>query len=82
MPSDSTFPHVVPLLSLLERGVAGGEEAELWECTDMGVDVVMSHLETARAMAQHGELYCSNAQTKLQGTAKEERRSSEPSVLR
>ncbi|XP_048856004.1 SH2 domain containing 3Cb isoform X2 [Brienomyrus brachyistius] len=67
IPSDTTFPHVVPLLSLLERGVAVGEEAELWECTDMGVDVVMSHLETARTMAQHGQLYCSNAQTKLQG---------------
>ncbi|XP_023657583.2 SH2 domain containing 3Cb isoform X2 [Paramormyrops kingsleyae] len=67
MPSDTTFPHVVPLLSLLERGVAVGEEAELWEYTDMGVDVVMSHLETARTMAQHGEVYCSNAQTKLQG---------------
>ncbi|KAL0965836.1 hypothetical protein UPYG_G00286360 [Umbra pygmaea] len=69
--SDTSFPHVVPLLALLERGVAVGEGPamgiEPWENVEAGVDVVMSHLEAARTIAHHSELYRNNAETKLQG---------------
>ncbi|KAJ8286592.1 hypothetical protein GJAV_G00040920 [Gymnothorax javanicus] len=65
--SNTSFPHVVPLLSLLERGVAVGEGVEPWESMESGVDVVMSHLEAARTIAHHGGIYRSNAENKLQG---------------
>ncbi|XP_031658794.1 SH2 domain-containing protein 3C isoform X1 [Oncorhynchus kisutch] len=69
--SNTSFPHVVPLLSLLEKGVAVGEGPgagiEPWENVEAGVDVVMSHLEAARTIAHHGVLYRTNAETKLQG---------------
>ncbi|MGH0137902.1 UNVERIFIED_CONTAM: hypothetical protein FKN15_028729 [Acipenser sinensis] len=65
--SNTSFPHMIPLLSLLERGVAVVEGAESWESVDAGVDVVMSHLEAARTIAHHGGIYHTNAETKLQG---------------
>ncbi|XP_062410157.1 SH2 domain-containing protein 3C isoform X3 [Sardina pilchardus] len=63
--SNTSFPPVVPLLSLLERGVAVGEGLEPWESVEAGVDVVMSHLEAARTIAHHGGIYRTNAETKL-----------------
>ncbi|KPP63080.1 hypothetical protein Z043_118687, partial [Scleropages formosus] len=67
--SNTSFPHIVPLLSLLEKGVGGtvGEGTEPWESTETGVDVVMSHLEAARTVAHHGGIYHTNAETKLHG---------------
>ncbi|XP_076875172.1 SH2 domain-containing protein 3C [Brachyhypopomus gauderio] len=65
--SSTVFPHIVPVLSLLERGVAVGEGLEPWENSECGVDVVMSHLEAARSIAHHGGLYRSNAESKLEG---------------
>lgn len=65
--SNTSFPHMIPLLSLLERGVAVVEGLESWESVDAGVDVVMSHLEAARTIAHHGGIYHTNAETKLQG---------------
>uniref|UniRef100_A0AAY4BIY1 SH2 domain containing 3Ca n=1 Tax=Denticeps clupeoides TaxID=299321 RepID=A0AAY4BIY1_9TELE len=65
--SNTSFPPVVPLLSLLERGVAGGEGLEPWESVESGVDVVMSHLEAARTVAQHSAIYRTNTESKLQG---------------
>ncbi|XP_052464527.1 SH2 domain-containing protein 3C-like isoform X1 [Carassius gibelio] len=64
--SNTSFPHVVPVLSLLERGVASGEALESWESVESGVDVVMSHLEAARTIAHHGGLYRTNTESKLQ----------------
>ncbi|KAG7234000.1 hypothetical protein INR49_006270 [Caranx melampygus] len=52
--SNTTFPHVLPLLSLLEKSVAVGEGAEPWETVEVGVDVVMFHLGAARTIAQLG----------------------------
>ncbi|KAI7792969.1 putative SH2 domain-containing protein 3C, partial [Triplophysa rosa] len=63
--SNTSFPHVVPVLSLMERGVAAGEALETWESVESGVDVVMSHLEAARTIAHHGGLYRTNAESKL-----------------
>lgn len=65
--SSTTFPHVLPLLSLLEKSVAVGEGSEPWETVEVGVDVVMFHLGAARTIAQLGGIYRSNTESKLQG---------------
>ncbi|KAM9391777.1 SH2 domain containing 3Cb [Pholidichthys leucotaenia] len=65
--SSTTFPHVLPLLTLLEKSVAVCEGTEPWETAEVGVDVVMFHLGAARTIAQLGGIYCSNAESKLQG---------------
>ncbi|XP_071339967.1 SH2 domain containing 3Cb isoform X4 [Trachinotus anak] len=65
--SNTTIPHVLPLLSLLEKSVAVGEGTEPWETVEVGVDVVMFHLGAARTIAQLGGIYRSNAESKLQG---------------
>ncbi|XP_076614294.1 SH2 domain-containing protein 3C isoform X1 [Chaetodon auriga] len=65
--SNTSLPHIIPVLSLLERGMALGEGLEPWESAEVGVDVVMYHLEAARTIAHHGGIYRTNAETKLQG---------------
>ncbi|XP_070759689.1 SH2 domain containing 3Cb [Enoplosus armatus] len=65
--SNTTFPHVLPLLSLLEKSMAVGEGTEPWETVEVGVDVVMFHLGAARTVAQLGGIYRSNAESRLQG---------------
>lgn len=65
--SNTSFPHIIPVLSLLERGVALSEALEPWESAEVGVDVVMYHLEAARTIAHHGGIYRTNAEAKLQG---------------
>lgn len=47
--------------------MAVGEVLEPWESAEVGVDVVMYHLEAARTIAHHGEIYRTNAESKLQG---------------
>ncbi|XP_049619096.1 SH2 domain containing 3Cb isoform X3 [Syngnathus scovelli] len=78
--SGTTFPHVLPLLRLLEKGAAVNEgpqgaeedpwvlEAEAWETAEAGidVDVLMFHLAAARNAAQLGAVYATNACSKLQ----------------
>uniref|UniRef100_A0A1A7YJG9 SH2 domain containing 3Ca n=1 Tax=Iconisemion striatum TaxID=60296 RepID=A0A1A7YJG9_9TELE len=65
--SNTSFPHILPVLSLLERGAAVGEVLEPWESSEAGVDVIMFHLEAARTIAHHGELYRTNTENKLLG---------------
>ncbi|XP_062361492.1 SH2 domain-containing protein 3C isoform X1 [Cinclus cinclus] len=65
--TNTTFPHIIPLVTLLERDEALTESPEPWEATDNGVEVVMAHLEAARLVAHHGGLYHTNAEVKLQG---------------
>ncbi|XP_067083781.1 SH2 domain containing 3Cb isoform X1 [Osmerus mordax] len=65
--SNTCFPHVVPLLYLLEKSVAVGEGVEPWETVETGVEGVMSHLGAARTIAQLGGVYHTNAETQLQG---------------
>ncbi|XP_073334823.1 SH2 domain-containing protein 3C isoform X2 [Pagrus major] len=65
--SNTSFPHIIPVLSLLERGMAVGDALEPWESAEVGVDVVMYHLEAARTIAHHGGIYRTNTETKLQG---------------
>uniref|UniRef100_A0A672T2Y2 SH2 domain containing 3Cb n=1 Tax=Sinocyclocheilus grahami TaxID=75366 RepID=A0A672T2Y2_SINGR len=70
-PTDTTFPHVLPLLSLLERNVVTLEESESWESADTGVAMVLSHLDAARAIACNGRIFSANAEAKLQGFQEE-----------
>ncbi|XP_075935796.1 SH2 domain-containing protein 3C isoform X1 [Anarhichas minor] len=65
--ASTSFPHIIPVLSLLERGMAVGEALEPWESAEVGVDVVMYHLEAARTIAHHGAIYGTNTETKMQG---------------
>uniref|UniRef100_A0A3Q0RIX7 SH2 domain containing 3Cb n=1 Tax=Amphilophus citrinellus TaxID=61819 RepID=A0A3Q0RIX7_AMPCI len=65
--SSTTFPHVLPLLTLMEKNMAVGEGTEPWETVEVGVEVVMFHLGAARTIAQLGGIYRSNAESKLQG---------------
>ncbi|XP_015734789.1 SH2 domain-containing protein 3C isoform X1 [Coturnix japonica] len=65
--TNTTFPHILPLVTLLERDDALVDSPEPWEATDNGVEVVMAHLEAARMVAHHGGLYHTNAEVKLQG---------------
>lgn len=64
--ANTSFPHVLPLLSLLEKSTAG-DGTEPWETLEAGLDVVMFHLGAARTMAQLGGIYRSNTEHKLQG---------------
>ncbi|XP_056449287.1 SH2 domain-containing protein 3C-like [Gadus chalcogrammus] len=61
----TSFPHIIPLLLLLERRTALGEGA--WQAEGSGVDAVMSHLTAARTIAQLGRIYCANADIKIMG---------------
>ncbi|XP_073662735.1 SH2 domain-containing protein 3C isoform X3 [Tursiops truncatus] len=64
--SNTTFPHVLPLITLLECDSAPAEGPEPWGSTEHGVEVVLAHLEAARTVAHHGGLYHTNAEVKLQ----------------
>lgn len=65
--TNTTFPHIVPLITLLERDAAVLDSSEPWENLDNGVEIVLAHLEAARMVAHHGGLYHTNAEVKLQG---------------
>uniref|UniRef100_A0A673MHA4 SH2 domain-containing protein 3C-like n=1 Tax=Sinocyclocheilus rhinocerous TaxID=307959 RepID=A0A673MHA4_9TELE len=69
--TDTAFPHVLPLLSFLERNVVALEESESWESADTGVAMVLSHLDAARTIACNGRIFSANAETKLQGFQEE-----------
>lgn len=66
-PSETTVPHVLPLLLLLEKSAVILEGSESWESLESGMDTVLCHLNSARTIACHGETCCSNAMAKLQG---------------
>ncbi|KAM5146162.1 SH2 domain-containing protein 3C [Mantella aurantiaca] len=65
--SNTTFPHIIPLITLLERDGPLLDGGEPWDSIDNGVEVVMAHLEAARMVAHHGGLYRTNAEMRLQG---------------
>uniref|UniRef100_A0A3Q2XCM6 SH2 domain containing 3C n=2 Tax=Hippocampus comes TaxID=109280 RepID=A0A3Q2XCM6_HIPCM len=54
-------------LENIQTSLALGEVLEPWESAEVGVDVVMHHLEAARIVAHHGAIYRSNVESKLQG---------------
>ncbi|XP_057213804.1 SH2 domain containing 3Cb isoform X1 [Triplophysa rosa] len=65
------FPHVLPLLFLLEKTDVTLEESESWESVDTGVAMILSHLDTARTIARNGTIFSANAQAKMQGFQEE-----------
>ncbi|KAM3915439.1 breast cancer anti-estrogen resistance protein 3 isoform 2-T2 [Leptodactylus fuscus] len=67
-----TIPLVMPIILLLERQSVIFEGMEWWENHDRGCEIVFSHLESARSIAQNAALYQSNAERLLEGFVPDE----------
>ncbi|KAG9350877.1 hypothetical protein JZ751_024766 [Albula glossodonta] len=66
-PLDSTaVPLLMPLLTLMERPAVAFEGVELWENNDQGCEIMLRHLEAARAVAHNAGAYSANAERVLQ----------------
>ncbi|XP_036377867.1 breast cancer anti-estrogen resistance protein 3 isoform X3 [Megalops cyprinoides] len=67
VPLDSTtVPLLIPLLMLMERPAVAFEGMELWENNDQGCEIMLRHLEAARMMAHHADVYRAKAVRILQ----------------
>ncbi|XP_027022322.2 breast cancer anti-estrogen resistance protein 3 isoform X1 [Tachysurus fulvidraco] len=64
--SRATVPLLMPLLTLMERPVAAFEGMELWESNDQGCEIMLRHLEEARAVSRNADTYTYNAKRVLQ----------------
>uniref|UniRef100_A0A4W4DVF1 BCAR3 adaptor protein, NSP family member n=2 Tax=Electrophorus electricus TaxID=8005 RepID=A0A4W4DVF1_ELEEL len=64
--SSATIPLLMPLLTLMERPAVAFDGMELWECNDQGCEIMLRHLEEARAVARNADNYSYNAQCILQ----------------
>ncbi|XP_048108588.1 breast cancer anti-estrogen resistance protein 3 isoform X1 [Alosa alosa] len=64
--SSTTVPLLLPLLTLMERPAVAFEGMELWESNDQGCEIMLRHLEEARAMAHNADFYTANAKKVLQ----------------
>ncbi|KAF7695424.1 hypothetical protein HF521_007147 [Silurus meridionalis] len=64
--NSATVPLLMPLLTLMERPVVAFEGMELWESNDQGCDIMVRHLEEARAVARNADTYSYNAKRVLQ----------------
>ncbi|XP_064189406.1 breast cancer anti-estrogen resistance protein 3 isoform X1 [Anguilla rostrata] len=63
VPLDSTtVPLLMPLLTLMERPAVVFEGMELWENNDQGCEIMLRHLEVARAVAHNADGYSANAE--------------------
>ncbi|XP_078721459.1 breast cancer anti-estrogen resistance protein 3-like isoform X1 [Lampetra fluviatilis] len=74
--SNTTIPHIVPLLQLLEKpcgGLALDGPPEPWEGPDHGLEAVLRHLENGRSVAANARIYSTNADAKLAGAVRDER---------
>ncbi|KAG9483140.1 breast cancer anti-estrogen resistance protein 3 isoform X2 [Eleutherodactylus coqui] len=72
-PQDTlTIPLVMPILLLLERQSVIFEGMDWWENHDRGCEIMFSHLESARFIAQNAALYQSNAERLLEGFTPDE----------
>lgn len=67
--SSTTVPLLMPLLTLLERPTVSFEGMELWESNDQGCEIMLRHLEEARAVARNADTYTYNAKRVLQGNS-------------
>ncbi|KAL7884866.1 hypothetical protein AOLI_G00076360 [Acnodon oligacanthus] len=63
--SSATVPLLMPLLTLMERPAVAFEGMELWESNDQGCEIMLRHLEDARAVARNADTYSYNAQRAL-----------------
>ncbi|XP_069497943.1 breast cancer anti-estrogen resistance protein 3 isoform X2 [Ambystoma mexicanum] len=66
-PSNVTVPLLIPLVVLLERQDVIFEGMDIWENNDEGCEIMLSHLETARSIAQNADTYRANAERILNG---------------
>ncbi|XP_060788113.1 breast cancer anti-estrogen resistance protein 3 isoform X2 [Neoarius graeffei] len=64
--SSTTVPLLMPLLTLMERPAVAFEGMELWESNDQGCEIMLRHLEEARAVARNADTYSYNAKRVLQ----------------
>ncbi|XP_053481296.1 breast cancer anti-estrogen resistance protein 3 isoform X2 [Ictalurus furcatus] len=64
--SSATVPLLMPLLTLMERPTVAFEGMELWESNDQGCEIMLRHLEEARAVARNADTYSYNAKRVLQ----------------
>ncbi|XP_060738390.1 breast cancer anti-estrogen resistance protein 3 isoform X2 [Tachysurus vachellii] len=64
--SRATVPLLMPLLTLMERPVVAFEGMELWESNDQGCEIMLRHLEEARAVSRNADTYTYNAKRVLQ----------------
>ncbi|XP_068095878.1 breast cancer anti-estrogen resistance protein 3 isoform X2 [Hyperolius riggenbachi] len=62
-----TVPLVMPLITLLERQAVTFEGMDWWENHDRGCEIMFSHLDEGRFIAQNAALYQSNAEKALEG---------------
>lgn len=67
--SSTTVPLLMPLLTLMERPTVSFEGMELWESNDQGCEIMLRHLEEARAVARNADTYTYNAKRVLQGNS-------------
>lgn len=67
--SSATIPLLIPLLTLMDRPTVTFESMELWESNDEGCEIMLRHLEEARAVARNADAYTYNAQRVLQGNS-------------
>ncbi|XP_076845769.1 breast cancer anti-estrogen resistance protein 3 isoform X2 [Brachyhypopomus gauderio] len=65
--SSATMPLLMPLLTLMERPIVASDGMEVWESNDQGCEIMLRHLEEARAVARNADTYSYNAQRILQG---------------
>ncbi|KAM9475679.1 breast cancer anti-estrogen resistance protein 3 isoform 3-T4 [Clarias gariepinus] len=64
--SSATVPLLMPLLILMERPAVAFEGMEIWESNDQGCEIMLRHLEEARAVARNADTYSYNAKRVLQ----------------
>ncbi|KAK3539562.1 hypothetical protein QTP70_010234 [Hemibagrus guttatus] len=70
--SSTTVPLLMPLLTLMERPAVSFEGMELWESNDQGCEIMLRHLEEARAIARNADTYTYNAKRVLQDFSPDE----------
>ncbi|XP_062855100.1 breast cancer anti-estrogen resistance protein 3 isoform X2 [Trichomycterus rosablanca] len=70
--SSTTIPLLIPLLTLMERPTVTFEGMELWESSDDGCEIMLRHLDEARAVARNADTYTYNAQRVLQDFSPDE----------
>ncbi|XP_038649790.1 breast cancer anti-estrogen resistance protein 3 isoform X2 [Scyliorhinus canicula] len=70
--SKITIPHLMPLITLMEREFVTFEATELWESIDQGCDIMLKHLENARCFAYNTAMYKTNAERILAGFESDE----------
>ena len=54
-----TIPHIIPLVEVMERELSNLSAMEFWEETkaDYGLEVLLTHLDTARVITEQCGLY-------------------------